>query len=1158
MATYSEDPTVPSPFVPPAPYSIADDSRMSEDYLLTDDILIDASSPNPLAAVPMPGVQWTALAVVSGRGLVHVVPDQNSQSGWDLVPVPSGGAATEVVAVGDGTNTGHIFYADGTQSYHSSLGAGGTWSTPDVLPPATGLAATNVPLTNEPVAVGVTADGDLLLIRKNWTTGQWQGTVIDMAKGLAGAQVVLKMVDFDNWTLAAVVEGKLQFYSGRDTTVASTQPYVVPTSNTVTRIHFAYQRTGSTMVMFSDDQNALHTSFGFTDQVSAIPNSTVVQGAGVVDTAMPPRVHFYGVDPTGKLWVLHQTAWDADAPVWAPIFPLDTNVATVASPQSALAAARLFAVGADQTLHALVQDQSTQLWTRNVVQQPGQKPYSLTRYRTRLLVTDANGNPAPGVPVTIGASLETAILVGGSTYFIGPGTQTATVATDATGVLTISRTATSLVSPSYVVSVPNSGPAKTVAPDGNYHAFLSGKASINTASAVIPPMSRDTLVNAQVGGQPLAPGVTADKAGTASSAIINGMNSAPGNASAFLATGHVGWSLSAEDPDHPVFQYHKTRADLVAHLQTLGPAGVQVTDAGGADAVGSAIADFFGDVLHAIETFAMEVVDWVVNVVDSLINLVVKVADEIIHLAAIVIRSIEDAIPFIHAIFAWIGALVEKVLDWIKDLFGWGDIWNTKLVFEHLVTTAISALEWAAGKRALVETGTFFTDLKSSVDVQFAAAISHFSGQSLTQISTPASFRSRPYGLGQQVAAGIDTGSDAQNNWMMSKVTDNVGGSGALAPLSSSLPPNLFDDLWGAITAPSITADLNTALSDLNDFFATLFSDPKDLGSRGVSDLISAAQALVDFVIDLLDSIVSKIIDLVSTALGVAADILTQPLGEIPVVSWLYTNVVCPSDQQEQLSILRLACLVLALPVTLIYKAANSGNPPFDQATTNQILSWTFTPPGTPSAVRPDPATLGDPSVLAKVAAYLSLPQACADMTCDSLSVDGKGTLVQASGWFDVVVNWVILVLDWPDQPFDFSWDWPALSEAQRLSRSAWIVYFAPLLLNQAMLVLPEPEEGQVAQDDEPAGKTWLTMVGALILGLGLAGAIAGKSDDPPTTNDYGIAAAVLGPLPLITTLPLLLDAAVAASEEATVGIKLLIDAIGDIGAGFTALSGLS
>ncbi len=108
------------------------------------------------------------------------------------------------------------------------------------------------------------------------------------------------------------------------------------------------------------------------------------------------------------------------------------------------------------------------------------------------------------------------------------------------------------------------------------------------------------------------------------------------------------------------------------------------------------------------------------------------------------------------------------------------------------------------------------------------------------------------------------------------------------------------------------------------------------------------------------------------------------------------------------------------------------------------------------------------------------------------------------------------------------------------------------------MLVLPEPEEGQVAQDDEPAGQDLADDGRGPHPGARPGGAIAGKSDDPPTTNYVGIAAAVLGPLPLITTLPLLLDAAVAASEEATVGIKLLIDAIGEIGAGFTALSGLS
>jgi len=509
---------------PMGPFTIADDSRMSEDYLLTDDVLVDPSSPNPLAVVRMADGGWPALAVVPGRGLVHVTPDQSSQSGWDLLPIASGGAATEVVAALDGTGTSHAFYQDGTNTYHSGLGPGGAWSGPDELPLASSLAVASVPLTNEPVAAGVTPDGELLLIRKDWTSGRWQGSVVDMNKALVGAQVVLKMVDHDNWTLAAVVAGKLQFFSGRDDTLGS-GPYTVSTARSVTRIHFAYERSGSTMVMFSDDQNALYTSFQFSDQVTQIPGASVVQGAGIVDTALPPKVHFYGVDPDGKLWVLHQTDWDASgAPVWARILPLDCDVGSVASPESALEAATLFAVGADQTLHFLSQDRVSQLWKRTLVQQPGSKPYQLTRYRTQLTVTDSNGNPAPGVPVTIAASEETAILVGGKTYFVGPDSQTATIATNEAGVLTLSRAATSLVCPSYTVTASGSG-EKTVRPDQNYHSFLAGTDAINTGSAVVPPMSKDTLQSATVGGQPLSPGLTDDKATAAANAVKNAMSS---------------------------------------------------------------------------------------------------------------------------------------------------------------------------------------------------------------------------------------------------------------------------------------------------------------------------------------------------------------------------------------------------------------------------------------------------------------------------------------------------------------------------------------------------------------------------------------------------------------------------------------------------------
>jgi len=144
---------------PTGPFSVADDSRMSEDYLLTDDVLVDASSSNPLAAARTADGRWTALAVVPGRGLVHVVPDQSSQSGWDLLPMPSGAAAAEVVAGLDGTQTSHAFYQDGAHTYHSSLGADGTWSAPDKLPASASLAVANVPLTNEAVAAGITPEG---------------------------------------------------------------------------------------------------------------------------------------------------------------------------------------------------------------------------------------------------------------------------------------------------------------------------------------------------------------------------------------------------------------------------------------------------------------------------------------------------------------------------------------------------------------------------------------------------------------------------------------------------------------------------------------------------------------------------------------------------------------------------------------------------------------------------------------------------------------------------------------------------------------------------------------------------------------------------------------------------------------------------------------
>jgi hypothetical protein len=258
--------------------------------------------------------------------------------------------------------------------------------------------------------------------------------------------------------------------------------------------------------------------------------------------------------------------------------------------------------------------------------------------------------------------------------------------------------------------------------------------------------------------------------------------------------------------------------------------------------------------------------------------------------------------------------------------------------------------------------------------------------------------------------------------------------------------------------------------------------------------------------------------------------------------------VICPSDQQEDPSILRLACLVLAVPITLIYKVANQMRPPFDDATRDMILSWTFTPPGT---AQPGPAApaVADVSQLAWARAFLSGPQACADMAADNMALVGKGLLVAVTGWLDLVAALVMQVLYWPNKPFDFSWNWSSLTQAQQLMRGAWIAGWAAPLVNLVLLVQPNPAQGQIAEDTED-GKSWMTLYGAILFGVGLAGSIKGLSEDnPPTANGYDVAGAVLSPLPAMGTF-LLFDEVIADTEGASLVIKLLVDVIGDIGAG--------
>lgn len=1137
---------------PPAksPIAVTADSRMSEDYILSTDIVLNPQSDRAIAAVKLPGGGWSALAVVANTGLVHVLPDANTHSGWNTTPISNGSAVVEVVTGIDAIGTTHAFYQDGKNTYHMSLGSDGSWSPVDQFAFSQNLGVAYVPLFGEIVAYGITIDGNLLFIRKDANTGTWQGNTCDMKKGLQGGQAILNMTDGQAWTLAAAVSGQFQLFTGSGNDLAS-GPQVIKTNTSITRIHFVYEHLNSTMTMFSDDKYSLYTSVGFSDDIAQIQNSQVVQGTGILDSSN--KIHFYAADPTGKMWVLHQTGWDANnAPVWAHMFPLDVNVATVASPLKGMDGKVLFAAGVDQTFHILTQDASTQRWKRTRLQNPSKLPYHLTRYRTQLTVTDPYGNPARNEAVTITASSETDILSGGKTYLIGP-SQSATLTTDATGVVTITRTATSLVTPQYTVTSPNLPTAVTVYPDDQYHSFLAGKSTINTGSAVIPAMSPDTLQNATVNGQPLAPNLSKDNATAASQGIISGMKSVPGSNDA--ASLGAGWALDFRDAQNGQYRTFTTKDDLQAYLSNLqtpqsGAAALKVGD------IWNDIADFFGDIWHAIESAAMAVVNWIVDTVESVINLVVQIGEDLIQLAALAIKTIEDAIPFIHSIFNFIGALVEKVLDWVKDLFGWEDIWNTKKVFEGFILGALPSLESFLTTSAPIKVDGFFGKMKAEVDAELQKVIATLQGKSINSLGPPQASPMRARALQASQT------SPSQSNWILSKVKENADSS-TIGPLTSNPPHDILTAFWDAVSDPKVVKDFTAALNDLSQFFQLAFTNPKAFATQGASDLVAAVQALVDWALDFLDTLIDKLLAMIAAALDAIKNILTQPLADIPVVSWLYTNVICPSDQQEQLSILHIGCLIAAFPVTLAYKFAHGGTPPYSSAQAEAVYSAALKLRENPGSFSEAAAGLnvGGPSTIQEVYMYLSIIQACNDIASDASSQDAPpgDTGALFSGWLDLAINDVMQVLSWPGQIFSFNWDWDSFTEGQKLSRAAWLVSWVPLLANGVTMVYPSPQEGKPvnADPDEDGGDTsllFLTSCGALILGLGVAGASKSLSDPTPT-NGYDIAAAVFAPLANLSQF-LRFQPVVDSSEGVSAVVKLIVDGVGDIGAGVCQANG--
>jgi hypothetical protein len=897
-------------FQPVSPLSLAADSRLSDDVLLVQALSVDPHALGGAVVVAAGDGSLSLFAILAKGGACELLPSTTSASGYDVVPLPKGTGASEVISFLDSGGNVHVFYATAVGVLHVWRDSGtATWNGPDTMAASSGLTATQVPLTREWVVSGVGSDGNLVLYRSE--SGSWSAATVDVSRDLVGGNARVQYMASGNWVLFTAAGGQLKIWTGEGSTVSS-GPETVSVANPVARVLFTYLHANSAMVVFTDSKDNLYSSVGFSDTPACIPLGQVVQGTGVV--GFDGYLQIYGTDVNGKLWVLHQTGWDSDGtPVWAPIFPIDVDVTFVAAAALVNASTALLVTRADGTLDLLNQQTEDGLWNRVPVQGGGSGvPFRSPRYRTRLALTDVNGMPCPNMAVTVSPSDLVALEVAGKTVITSPG-QPATLITDMTGTVDFSQPATGLDSATFMATASGVPSPVSITPYDYLHVALAGSGSIFTGSTTIPQMNATTLQQATVDGQPLAPGITSDMATAAAQGIQQAMRMTTGDGSAL-----AGFEIDLRDPRKPRFAAFETADDLRGRVADLTMTATALDSAWGD------IAKFANDVWNGIKSGAMNVTHWVVDTANMTVSATVQIAENTFaELKDLALAGVGEIVSLVHGVFNAIKADLATVLNWLKDLFDWDSIWNTMEAFNGYLVGGLQSLSQWLEQSAVIATGHFFKDLKNNVDRMFAQAISGLGNQplypanQLTEVDTAATPK-----LPVQFP-----GSAAQNNWLLSKVSSHMPGTSWFSGLESGLSDDLFTQIQQAISKSGITQDGQHALAALQEFFSNLFSDPRNLGQVLVADLLTVAQDLIDVILDAVDTLVTILLDLADDIIQAATNILEAPLPDIPVLTWLWDNMMRPSDSSEPMTLGKLSCLVLAVPVTLACKLETGHGP---------------------------------------------------------------------------------------------------------------------------------------------------------------------------------------------------------------------------------------
>ena len=940
-----------------APFSVQSSCVLSEDYFLTDQVIMNSAD----VVRPFVRADGTVEALLLSGGVVsHLSRSASAPSGWTCTVLSGSGkypltnaADVAVATASDGTvwalvlKTVKAAGIDVTEYVLATLGSTGTWEYVWEYPMASGLGR---------LQSGLDPNGNVYFYAfytsspdpeqaPNGSFAVWQPSVnsnVTMNYSLAGldmvdarlfwaissenvGQCVLSLTSQNVAEWHAMISGSAfdpnPISQNTDVAALLWTGWVTYPTLPGTYTGYAYQVQSGDIFFSTPESDTLgDADIGSAGSALGQDKVAVWQDGGLFGFAM-----LLGDTVT----VISEYGNPGDVPlnVTDPI-PLQPDVTAVFSQPADASQGTLFVVLADATLNVLAKDPAAG-WSLVPVIQDGATLQELDTWRVQLSITDANGAAVAGAQVSVTADRPAGTWQAAGSTLLGPGNP-ATFTADARGRVTFATPAVELDAPQLSVQMvsddsgDDASSAVAVSPDADVHAFLAGAAPLNDLGTLT---GGSLLAATRADGSPLFPvlaNVPADQQAQAATGVV----------SAITQCVQAGQGVMPGPDDIKSFVLDLS-GDVPAYASSTEPGGVQAPLVG-ADRLGS-LSDWWDSVendadsfFHGLRHDAVQITtctaNWVKDEADDAyhwaVSLAVTIGDDIAEIASYVITDIKSAIHAVTAFFAKLGADIGAAITWLRHNVGEliaeaGQ--NAKQIEAWLDQLPGIATGKLTGYGQIAD--GFFATLETAIDEKIDTIVMPGLKQqtfgSPTPSTPPAVFDIEKF------LSGV------QHNWLLDKIESFFAGD---------TPAQVNTDLQAAFDQLAAAAqDGVQAVTDIGELLWTGLEEPfASSDSSQQTQLAEFVGLLKQAVHDLLafaDAIVQALIDLAKAAMDELGDMLSHGFEDIPLVSKLLAHF----GVDTTMNVAHLVSLVLMYPATLANRIKNgSGSSLFPAVTAGQ------------------------------------------------------------------------------------------------------------------------------------------------------------------------------------------------------------------------------